>query len=121
MKLCFFALQLNCCQIFCMMYSLVLVYILNSLFLLFISFTLILSLKFSIVLPYKALLNNLCNAFFPFFSASILFCMLNSIYSFNHCNSLNSSTRCIFLVLMLVLTKVASFHNEAHTFLYQKS
>ena len=26
-----------------------------------------------------------------------------------------------FLVLILVLTKVVSFHNEAHTFLYQKS
>ena len=28
--------------------------------------------------------------------------------------------RCIFLVLILVLSKVVSFHNEAHTFLYQK-
>ena len=31
------------------------------------------------------------------------------------------NTRCIFLVLILVSSKVSSFHNEALTFLFQKS
>ena len=100
-------------------------------FLSFTSFKLILFLKFPIVFPYIALICllvlmfiNLYDAFpslSPFFSASIAFCLLNLIYSFNLCDWLNSKTRCIFLVLILVSSKVTSFHNEAHTFLYQES
>ena len=87
------------------------------------SSTLILSLNFSIVLPYTALFVSVCNAFpslSPFFSTSILFSVLNSTYGFSHCDWLNSYTRCIFLVLILASDKVASFNNKAHTFLYRK-
>ena len=55
-----------------------------------------------------------------FFLLLLLF-VLNSIYDFSHWDSLNSNTRCIFLVLALVLNKIAIFSNEAHTFLDQKS
>ena len=58
-------------------------------FLLFTSFTSILFLQVSYAFPYVALLMNLLNAFQSlslFFSASILFCVLNSMYGFNHCD-----------------------------------
>ena len=61
---------------------------------------------------------HLCLYFFLFV---FFLCVLNSIYGFNHCDLLNSNTRRIFLVLILVLSEVSSFHNEAHNFPYQKS
>ena len=81
-------------------------------------------LTFPIVLPYTALFINLCNAFpslSPLFSASILFCVLNSTYCFSHRDWLNSNGRRIFLVLILILSRVVSFYNEPHNFLYHKS
>ena len=65
---------------------------------------------------------NLYNAF-PFlslfFSASILFCVFNSIYGFNHCDWLNLIRNALFSVLILVSSKVVSSH-ESHTYLYKK-
>ena len=99
-------------------------YLLNSVFSLFTSFTSIIFLKFSIVFSQIALFVNMSNTFlslslFVFFFI-IIFCVLNSIYGFSHCNSLNSNMRGVFLVLILVSSKVVSFHNESHTFVYQK-
>ena len=74
MQVCFYISRLNYFQIFCATYSLVLMYVLNSFFLLFTSFTLILFIKFSIVFPYIALFVNfnnvfhLCHYFFCFYS-----------------------------------------------------
>ena len=98
-------------------------YLLNSIFSLFTSFTSILFLKFSIVFSQIALFVNMSNTFLSlplFVFAFILFCVLNSIYGFSHCNSLKSNMRGVFLVLILVSSKVVSFHNESHTFVYQK-
>ena len=51
---------------------------------------------FSIVLPYLALVINLCNAFSslsPFFSAFMLFCVLNLRYGCSLCDWLNSQRK----------------------------
>ena len=115
-------MQLSYCQIFFVTYSMVLMSILYTLLLL-TSLTLILFLKFSIVLPYTAFFINLYNAFPslpPFFSASILFCVLNLIYGFNHCDWLSADKRRTFWFLIPVSNKVASFHNEEHTFSIKK-
>ena len=62
---------------------------------------------------------SICTTFY-FFSASILLCVMTSIYGFNHCDWLNSNTWCIFLVLILVWSKVSSFHNESYRFFFIK-
>ena len=65
----------------------------------------ILFLKFCIVFPYKAMFIISYNPFPSlslFFSASIPFFELDSMYSFNHCDASNSNTWSIFLVLILV-------------------
>ena len=70
-------------------YNLILMSILNNLFQVFFKSISILFFKFCIVLPYTALFINLCNTFpslLPFFSASTLFCALNSTYGFSLCD-----------------------------------
>ena len=65
-------------------------------------------------LPYLYIPFRLLDQVYHF---SLLICYP---YSFNHCGSLNSNTRCIFLVLIQASSKVLTCHNEAHIFLYQK-
>ena len=38
------------------------------------------------------------------------------MYGFSHLDLSNSNTHCTFIFLILVLNKVSSFCNEAHTF-----
>ena len=95
----------------------------KQLFLLFTSYKLILFLELSVVFPYVSLFINLYNTFtslHPFFSASVDFLyqiqymvLTIVIYQILICNV-------FLLVLMLALSKVASFQNEAPTFLDQK-
>ena len=65
-------------------------------------------------LPYLYIPFRLLDQVYHF---SLLICYP---YSLNHCGSLNSNTRCIFLVLIQASSKVLTCHNEAHIFLYQK-
>ena len=82
-----------------------LISILNNLsFFLLTSLTSILFLKFSIILPYTALLINLYNTFpalSPCFSA-FTFCVFNSTKSFRHCDWLDSSTQLIKLLVFIM-------------------
>ena len=81
MQLCFYVWELNYCRLFCTTYSLILMSILNSLFR---CLQVLHRFYFSILflsLPSLSL----------FFSASIIFFVLNSIYGFNHCDWLNSN------------------------------
>ena len=119
----FYELPLNRCQMFLVTNSFVLKSILNNLSSLLTSFASILFLKSSIVLPFAVLFINLDNLFsslLPFFSGFIflggwiwhivLVVVIDWILTRDE----------FFLVLILASSKVASFNNEAHTFLYQK-
>ena len=53
------------------------------------------------------------------FSASIPLCVLNSAYSFSHCDWLDATKGHFFLNSILTLIKVVIFHNEIHALLYQ--
>ena len=98
-KLCFFVSQLNHCQINCATYSLVLMYIFNILFrcllalhrFYFSNFP-----SFCLIQHCSLICTTLFHLCLHFFSASIIFCVLNSIYSFNHCDSLIYKKQCIF-------------------------
>ena len=54
------------------------------------------------------------------FSVCIIFCVLNSMYDFSHFDWWNSNTRCTFSFLVQILNKVASFCNDARTFLCRR-
>lgn len=56
-----------------------------------------------------------------FFSTCIITCTLNSTYDFSHCDWFTSNPRSIFQVLIPVFNKVESFDDEALTFLCQKN
>ena len=120
---CFYISGLNYCRIFCATYSLDFIYILNSLFCCLLVLHPFYFLSFPFFFPYKALFINLYKAFpsLSLFFLLLFFCVLISIYGFNHCDSLNSNTQWIFLVSILASSKVVSSHNEVRTFLYQNS
>ena len=120
----FYVSRLNHCQIFCVTYSLVRMFILNSLFCC-LRFASILFLKFSIAFSHTALFINLHN---PFSSLSPIFFLLllffvywiqHTVWAIEIDWILISDV--FFIVLILASSKVSSFHNESHTFLYQKS
>ena len=121
----FYISRLNHCQIFCVTYNLVCVSILHIHFCClrvlhrfnFLSLPLLFHIQHCSLIC--TILFHLCHHFF--FSASILFCVFVLIYCFSHWGWLNSNTGCIILASILILSKVASFHNEWYIFLCQKS
>ena len=99
MQVCFYASRLNYCQIFCATNSLVLMYILSSLFCCLLLLNRFYFLRFPLFfhnLLYSLscrMLFNLCPNFLLFLFFSLV---LNSIHDFNLCSWLNSNTRCLF-------------------------
>ena len=99
MQVCFYASRLNYCQIFCATNSLVLMYILSSLFCCLLLLNRFYFLRFPLFfhnLHYSLscrMLFNLCPNFLLFLFFSLV---LNSIHDFKLCSWLNSNTRCLF-------------------------
>ena len=122
MSLCFQVLQQIHYQIFCVTYILIWMFVLNNLFCCLQVLHRFYSLSFPLCFhtqPCSSIWTtffHLCHHFFLL----LFFCVLNSTYGFNHCDWLNSNRRCIFLVSILILSKVVSCHDESHIFLYQK-
>ena len=119
MSLFFYVLKLNYSHIYGATYNLVFMSMLSSLFCCLLDYINFVSQVFHGFWHILASLIDLYNAFSSLSSFFVLtyihFCVLDSLYGFNYCNLI--LTRNVLLVLVLVSFKVASFYNEAPSFL----